>query len=119
MVRTMRGLILCVCQGTCPSFKKMDIFEVINHFRREKKVGFVAIHPQLCATDGDDFWRRFLKGISGDEIIVAGCDPLMQKKMFKDVFIENNFDPSKLKGVDIRNLDTQQAVNAIEAVLEK
>ncbi|MGC8936555.1 MAG: heterodisulfide reductase subunit A-like protein [Candidatus Methanomethylicaceae archaeon] len=115
----MIGLILCVCQGTCPSFKKMDIFEVVNHFRREKKVGFVAIHPQLCATDGDEFWRRFLKGVSGDEIIVAGCDPLMQTKMFKDVFNENNFDTSRVKGVDIRNLDTQQAINAIEAVLQK
>jgi hypothetical protein len=23
------GFVLCVCQGTCPSFKKMDIFNVL------------------------------------------------------------------------------------------
>ncbi|USS39862.1 hypothetical protein NF865_05650 [Thermococcus aggregans] len=44
-----------------PSFQKMNVFEILNHFRREKKVDFVAIHPQLCATDGDNFWRVLLK----------------------------------------------------------
>lgn len=25
-----KGFILCVCQGTCPSFKKMDIFNATD-----------------------------------------------------------------------------------------
>jgi len=49
----MKGLLLCVCQGTCPSFQNMNIFEILNTIRREGLVDFVAIHPQLCADDGD------------------------------------------------------------------
>ena len=57
-----KGLILCVCQGTCPSFKKMDTFEVLNAIRREKIVDFVSLHPQLCADDGDrKMWLTTLR----------------------------------------------------------
>lgn len=28
-----KGFILCVCQGTCPSFTKMDIFGVLSDVR--------------------------------------------------------------------------------------
>lgn|GEM_PF-6236117 len=44
---------------------------------RNSKVNFALIHPQLCANDGDNFWRVLLGGDSGkiDEIVVAGCDP--------------------------------------------
>ncbi|MBC7320211.1 heterodisulfide reductase subunit A-like protein, partial [bacterium] len=28
-----KGVILCVCQGTCPSFQQMNIFEVLNTLR--------------------------------------------------------------------------------------
>lgn len=31
-----KGFILCVCQGTCPSFTKMDIFGVLSDVRRER-----------------------------------------------------------------------------------
>lgn len=114
----MKGLILCICQGTCPSFSKMNIFEVINYFRRNKKVDFVAIHPQLCATDGDNFWRVLLnKNDLIDKIIVAGCDPIMQKKMFSWVFKELSFDESKFIGVEIRNMNTEEAIKAIEKAL--
>ena len=61
-----------------------NVFEVINHFRRNKKVDFAVIHPQLCATDGDNFWRALLSGNWNVEmVIVAGCDPVMQRKMFR------------------------------------
>lgn len=31
-----KGFVLCVCQGTCPSLAKMDIFGVLYEIRREK-----------------------------------------------------------------------------------
>jgi hypothetical protein len=31
-----KGFVLCGCQGTGPSFKKMDIFNVLSDVRREK-----------------------------------------------------------------------------------
>ncbi|MBP1911671.1 heterodisulfide reductase subunit A-like polyferredoxin [Thermococcus stetteri] len=114
----MKGLILCVCQGTCPSFQKMNVFEILNHFRREKKVDFVALHPQLCATDGDNFWRALLKnGEDIEKLYVAGCDPVMQKKMFGWTFKELGFDDHKFIGIEIRNMTTEEAIKAIDKAM--
>lgn len=113
-----KGVILCVCQGTCPSFQQMNIFEVLNTLRRENLVDFVALHPQLCASDGDVFWEVFLKGMDDvEKLVVAGCHPDMQRKMFRDAFEAAGFEKTKHRGVDIRNMTTEQAVEAIKAVL--
>jgi len=121
MVMTLKGLVLCVCQGTCPSFQKMNVFEVANHFRRTGSVDFVVIHPQLCAVDGDNFWRVLLKGVQDeiDTLVVAGCAPEMQKKLFRDAFRSVGFNEAKHVGVDIRNMTTEEAVKAIEQILGK
>lgn len=112
-----KGLLLCVCQGTCPSFQQMNIFEVGNAIRREKLVDYIAIHPQLCATDGDAFLSTLLGGNTTDELYVAACDPTMQTKMFRDAMSSAGFDPSRLKGVDIRNMTTEQAVQAVKQLI--
>jgi heterodisulfide reductase subunit A-like polyferredoxin len=113
-----RGLLLCVCQGTCPSFHQMDIFEVLNALRREKLIDWVGLHPQLCADDGDVYLKELLKGADDlSSLYVAGCDPTMQKKMFRFAFEEAGFDPTKHKGVDIRNMTTEQAVAAIKQLI--
>ncbi len=113
-----RGLLLCVCQGTCPSFQKMNIFEVANTLRREKLVDYVAIHPQLCARDGDQFLGTLLAGGGTDHLYVAACDPTMQLKMFRDALREAGFSEEKVSGVDIRNMSTEQAVAAIKALIQ-
>ncbi|KPL69993.1 heterodisulfide reductase subunit A-like protein [Ornatilinea apprima] len=112
-----KGLLLCVCQGNCPSFQQMNIFEVGNALRREKLVDYVAIHPQLCSKDGDVFLTTLLKGDSTDELYVAACDPTMQVKMFRDAMEAAGFDKQRIHGVDIRNLDTDQAVGAIKQMI--
>ncbi|MEM2009035.1 MAG: hypothetical protein QW101_05070 [Ignisphaera sp.] len=50
-------------------------------------------------------------------IVVAGCDPTMQRKMFGWVFRELGFDESKFRGVEIRNMSTEEAIKAIEEAL--
>ena len=112
-----KGLLLCVCQGTCPSFMEMNIFEVGNAIRREKLVDFIAIHPQLCATDGDTFLSTLLNAEGEDHIYVAGCDPTMQVKMFRDALEAAQFRKEHLHGVDIRNMTTEQAVEAIKTLI--
>lgn len=112
-----KGLLLCVCQGTCPSFQEMDIFEVGNVIRREKLVDYVAIHPQLCARDGDAFLTTLLESGTTDNLYVAGCDPQMQEKMYRDAFAAANFDSAKSNGVDIRNMNTEQATEAIKNLI--
>lgn len=116
--RPKRGLLLCVCQGTCPSFHQMDIFEVLNALRRDKLIDWVGVHPQLCADDGDVYLKELLSGADDlDRLYVAGCDPTMQKKMFRFAFDEAGSEPNRHKGVDIRNMNTEQAVAAIKQLI--
>jgi heterodisulfide reductase subunit A-like polyferredoxin len=112
-----KGLLMCVCQGNCPSFQQMNIFDVGNAIRREKLVDFVGIHPQLCATDGDVFLTTLLNGETDDELYIAACDPTMQVKMFRDALDATGFKKEHLHGVDIRNMSTEQAVAAIEKMV--
>jgi len=114
-----KGFILCVCQGTCPSFKKMDIFEVLNAVRREKLVDFVSLHPQLCADDGDQYLKTLFANKDIGKLYVAACDPLMQQKMFRDAFEAAGFDKTKHVPLDIRNMTTDEAVSAIKELIQK
>ncbi len=109
-----KGFLLCVCQGTCPSFHSMNVFEVLNELRKDKMFDFVALHPQLCADDGDEFLKSLLSNKNIDEIYIAGCDPRMQQKMFQGAMKEAQFDMSKHHAVDIRNMNTEQAIDAIK-----
>lgn len=109
-----KGFILCVCQGTCPSFTKMDIFAVLSDVRREKLFDYVCLHPQLCVGDGDEFIKVLLSGGETEKLYVAGCDPRMQGKMFRDAFDAAGFDKEKHVALDIRNKTTEEAVSAIK-----
>ncbi len=113
-----KALLLCVCRGTCPAFQKMNVFEVLNTLRKEQLVDFVALHPQLCADDGDEFLKSFLKNKDIKDLYIAGCDPTMQKKMFRNVFEKSGFDVKKHHAVDIRNMNTKQAVEAIKKLIK-
>jgi len=113
-----KGLLMCVCQGNCPSFQQMNIFDVGNAVRREKLVDYVAIHPQLCSTDGDKFLSALLTGDATGELYVAACDPTMQVKMFRDALDTAGFSKEHLHGTDIRNQDTAQAVASIEKMVK-
>ncbi|TZE82766.1 heterodisulfide reductase subunit A-like protein [Calorimonas adulescens] len=114
-----KGLLLCVCQGTCPSFQEMNVFEVLNSLRRENIFEWVGLHPQLCADDGDKYLRDMLRGCEIDELYVAGCDPTMQRKMYRDAFEDAGFARDKHIGVEIRNMNTQQAVDAIKKAVSE
>ncbi|MFA5114182.1 MAG: heterodisulfide reductase subunit A-like protein [Candidatus Margulisiibacteriota bacterium] len=96
----------------------MDTLGVLNAIRREKLVDFVALHPQLCADDGDQYLRVLLDNKDIDKLYVAGCDPLMQKKLFRETFEAVGFDAAKHVGFDVRNLTTEQAVSAIKDLIK-
>jgi len=112
------GFLLCVCQGTCPSFSKMNIFEVVN-FVRKLGIDFVAVHPQLCSEDGDKFLKQLLKDNKKiEKLYVAACDPLMQQKMYRDAFESVGFPKEKHIGIDIRNKTTEEAKEAIKKLIQ-
>lgn len=112
-----KGLILCVCQGTCPSFGKMDIFGVLSDLRREKLVDYVCIHPQLCVGDGEEFLKVLLSGGETEKLYIAACDPQMQTKMYRDAFEAVGFDKTHHLALDIRNRTTEEAVAAIKELV--
>jgi heterodisulfide reductase subunit A-like polyferredoxin len=114
-----KGLLLCVCQGNCPSFQQMNIFDVGNSIRREKLIDYMAIHPQLCATDGDKFLTTLLTGGETEDLYVAACDPTMQVKMFRDAMEVSGFSKEHIHGVDIRNMSTEEAVTSIKKMLSE
>ena len=113
------GFLFCVCQGTCPSFAKENAYEITNMVRKKYNVEFAAIHPQLCADDGDRFLKNLLKKTEIDVLYVAGCDPVMQKKMFKESFAGAGFDENKLHGVDVRNKTTEEVKAQVSELIDK
>lgn len=112
-----KGFLLCVCQGICPSFKKMDIFGVLMEIRRAKIFDYVCLHPQLCVADGDEFLKVLLAGKQTDKLYIAGCDPQMQLKMFRDAFDAAGFDKANMVALDIRNKTTEEAIDAVKGMV--
>ena len=110
------ALIMCVCTGKCPGFSKMDIWDFINQARIELPVEYGFIHPQLCEEDGDRFLADYLQGKR--KVIVAGCAPNMQYKMFRDAFEAAGMDVKKdLIPLDIRDMTTDEAIEKVRGAL--
>jgi heterodisulfide reductase subunit A-like polyferredoxin len=112
------GFIFCVCTGKCPGFSKMDMWDFINIVRAEYPVEYAFIHPMLCDEDGERFLAEFLK--KDRKYLVAGCAPIMQKKLFKDSFAKAGLDVNKdLIPIDARNMTTQEALALVKKTLEE
>jgi heterodisulfide reductase subunit A-like polyferredoxin len=110
------GLIMCVCTGKCPGFEKMDIWDFINRVRVELPVEYGFIHPQLCEEDGDRFLADMLQ--AQRKLIVAGCAPNMQTKLFRDAFANAGMDvKADLVPLDVRDMTLDQAFDKVEKAL--
>lgn len=110
------GLIMCVCTGKCPGFAKMDIWDFINQARIELPVEYGFIHPQLCEEDGDRFLADYLQ--DKRKVIVAGCAPNMQYKMFRDAFEAAGMDvKTDLVPLDIRDMSTDEAIEKVRGAI--
>jgi heterodisulfide reductase subunit A-like polyferredoxin len=97
----------------------MDISTVLNPIRWEKLVDSVAIHPQLCADDGNEFLKALMTDKEINKLFVAGCDLQMQQKMFRDSFDATGFDARNHVVVDIRNMTTEEAGDATKIQIEQ
>lgn len=107
---------MCVCTGKCPGFEKLDIWDFINQVRVELPVEFGMIHPQLCEEDGDRFLADLLR--AKRPLVIAGCAPTMQYKLFRDAFAERGMDVRKdMIPLDIRDMPTDEAVEKVADTL--
>ncbi len=113
--------VMCVCTGECPGFAKLELWKLINFIRKELDVEYAIVHPQLCADDGDRFWKDFLKeGDKGVTYVIGACDPKMQGKMFKDAFAEKGLEFNKNAfPLDLRNMETSEAMKRVEEAINK
>lgn len=110
------GFIMCVCTGKCPGFQAMDIWDFINQVRVELPVEYAFIHPQLCEEDGDRFLADFLK--SHRKVVIGACAPNMQRKMFKQAFLDAGLDlETDAVMLDIRDMTNTQAIKKVAKAL--
>ena len=110
------GLIMCVCTGKCPGFAKMDIWDFINRVRMELPVEYGFIHPQLCEEDGDRFLADLLQ--AKRKLVIAGCAPNMQTKLFRDAFKAAGLDvKTDLIPIDVRDMTTDEAVEKVRKAM--
>ncbi len=119
--KNLPRFIMCFCTGECPGFAKLDLWKLINFVRNELEVQYAFVHPQLCVTDGENFLKDYLKESDKDKTyIIGGCDPRMQKKMFKDAFVEKGLDFDKqVISLDLRNMETEAAMKKVEETVKK
>ena len=110
--------VMCICTGQCPGFEKLNMWDLINYVRNELDVEYAIVHPQLCVDDGDAFWRDYAK--PGVKYIVGGCDPRMQRKMYKDALDEVGvrFEEA-IVSLDLRNLSTADAMAKVAEAVEQ
>ncbi|MGQ9515589.1 MAG: hypothetical protein ACUVTL_11200 [Thermoproteota archaeon] len=113
--------LMCICTGECPGFAKLNLWKLINFVRNELDVEYAIVHPQLCVEDGDRFLRNYLReGKTETVYVIGGCDPRMQKKLFRDVFKEKGLDVDKqLISLDLRNMETEEAMKKVAETVEK
>lgn len=112
------GFIFCVCTGKCPGFAQLDIWDFVNIIRTEYPVEYGFIHPMLCDEDGERFLEDFLK--KERKYLVAGCAPVMQKKLFRDAFEKAGLDINKdLIPLDVRNMKLDEALSAVKNTLKQ
>jgi len=118
MEKERYGFIMCVCTGKCPGFRAMDIWDFINQVRVELPVEYGFIHPQLCEEDGDRFLADFLK--AKRKVVIAACAPNMQKKMFKQAFLDAGMNmETDCVMLDIRDMTNDQAFLKVKDALSQ
>jgi len=108
--------VMCNCTGECPGFQNLDLWKFINRVRNEMDVEFAIVHPQLCVDDGERFWEYF--GKPEQKYLVGGCDPRMQRKMYREA-LENvgvDFD-NQITALDLRSMDTDQVIEKVSQTL--
>lgn len=108
--------VMCYCTGECPGFQSLNLWQLVNRARNEMDVEFAIVHPQLCVDDGERFWRDFAK--PGQKYLVGGCDPRMQRKMYKDALAEVGVDfDQQVTAIDLRNMETEAAISKVRESL--
>lgn len=97
--------LLCNCKGLCESFRNTDMNTLPFEIESELDVDYAIVHPQLCGQGGNEILEDVLRSAASDPdtyIVVGGCAPEAQLKLFKKIFRSTGFDEKRFVPVDIR-----------------
>jgi heterodisulfide reductase subunit A-like polyferredoxin len=110
--------VMCICTGECPGFAQLNLWQLINRVRNELDVEYAIVHPQLCVADGDRFWLDYAR--PDVTYIVGACDPMMQRKMFRQTLAERGVDfDRQVVSLDLRNLSTEDAFRKVAEAVDR
>ena len=79
-----KAILMCTCSFACPSMKDIDFGELSERIRLEIPHDYMALHPRLCETNGEEFMSRILK--DDTVYITPACKETNQKKLLRDAF---------------------------------
>ncbi len=112
-------VVFCVCQGDCPFYKKVNLYELVRKIRKTNLAYFVTINLKLCEKDGLNYLETLIKSKDINNIIISACNAENQSEKFiktfkKFAFIETSFHP-----IEVQGKDTAKVYNEIKAILKK
>ena len=118
-------ILLCNCQGLCPSFQNADMDTLPFMVESELDVQYTIVHPQLCGQGGDEVLADIMRQSASDPdvyIIGGACAPEAQFKLFKKVMRNAGFDEKRFVPLDIRGTSNDGILlrlkEAVESVLK-
>lgn len=113
--------LICNCKGLIESFRNADMNTLPFQIETELDVDYAIVHPELCGQGGNEVLEDVLRSAASEPdtyIVVAGCSPEMQLKLFKKVFRSTGFDEKHFVGVDIRGSTNDEILDRLQEKIE-
>lgn len=113
-------ILLCNCKGICPSFKDTDMDTLLFELENELEANYAVLHPMLCGQGGNQVLLDILKSASPDDVFIVGaCDPEGQRKLFKRVLRQAQFDENRFIPVEIRHTDNAGVLERLRQAIQQ
>lgn len=113
--------LICNCKGLTESFRNADMNTLPFEIESELDVDYAIVHPQLCGQGGSEILEDVLRSAASEPdtyIVVAGCAPQAQLKLFKKTFRSTGFDEKHLVAVDIRGKTNDGILDQLKEEIE-
>jgi len=113
--------LICNCKGFSELFRNADMNTLPFDIESELDVDYAIVHPQLCGQGGSEILEDVLRSAGNEPdtyIVVAGCAPEAQLKLFKKTFRNTGFDEKHFVPVDIRGKTNDGILDRLKEEIE-
>lgn len=110
--------LLCNCKGLTPSFQHLDMNTLPFELEADVDVDYVAMHPQLCGQGGLRLLGDVLRALEKEPdtyVLVGGCAPATQHKLFKKLLRATDFPQDHFVPLDIQNSTNDGILDRVRA----